>query len=311
MAFELKTTHSKDGTKIGYYEVGSGPGIIILHGAFQHALSHTDIATILSKDFTCYLPDRRGRGQSGPTGKNFSIQKEVEDVEAIHLATGAKFIFGVSSGALITLKAALAAPPSHVAKIALFEPPWWGEADREVQMTWIKRYKTEADQGQFAEAASTAMLGAQMGPTFFQSQYFPRAILIFLTKLMIRYDKPVGLSLEQTASNVPSQPTPLFKDLIPTFRNDVVVATEMLGEEQLGMLSAIRAKTLILGGSKSPPYLQHAVRELERIVPGSRRVELQNMDHGGTNNKAQHGSPELFAEELKRFFSEGNGTERL
>src|SRR5882757_9258143 len=150
MAFELKTTHSRDGTTIAFYQTGSGPGLIILHGGIQHSLSQSDLATALSQNFTCYLPDRRGRGKSGPSGKSYSILREVEDVEAIHIATGAKFIFGVSSGAVITLKAALAAPPSHIERIAVFEPPWWPESEREANMIWIRRYEEEVDRGDIA-----------------------------------------------------------------------------------------------------------------------------------------------------------------
>ena len=109
----------------------------------QHGLSHSDLEVSLSEHFTCYVPNQRGRGQSGLTGKNYSIQKEVEDVEAIHVATGAEFIFGVSSGALITLKAAPVAPASHIKKIAVFEPPWWPESEREQQTMWIQRYEEE------------------------------------------------------------------------------------------------------------------------------------------------------------------------
>ena len=31
---------SKDGTKIGYRELGKGPGLVVLHGAFESAQSH-------------------------------------------------------------------------------------------------------------------------------------------------------------------------------------------------------------------------------------------------------------------------------
>ncbi|KAJ9615106.1 hypothetical protein H2200_001180 [Cladophialophora chaetospira] len=285
MTFELKTTHSKDGTKIAYYQQPTFPRI-----SLATYLTAADVASLAQPART--TPSR----------------KKSKMLEAIHLATGARFIFGVSSGALVTLKAALAAPPSHISRIAVFEPPWWPEADREAQMAWIKRYHAEVDQGQLAEAASTAMLGAQMGPAFFQSKLFPRGILVLLTRLMMRFDKSVGMSHDQKTDNESTQQTPVFKDLIPTFKNDIAVATEMLGERQLQALTAIEAKTLILGGSKSPPYLLRSVRELEKTISGARRVELQGMDHGGTFNKAQHGSPELFAEELKQFFSEGNGT---
>ena len=47
----------------------------------------------LSDEFTLYIPDRRGRGLSGKYGENYSMQKEVEDLDAI-IKTGAHNIFG-------------------------------------------------------------------------------------------------------------------------------------------------------------------------------------------------------------------------
>ena len=310
MDFELKSTHSTDGTKIAYYQIGVGPGIIIVHGGFQHAMSHSDLATSLAKHFTCYLPDRRGRGQSCLTRKKYSVRKEVEDVEAIHVATGAKFLFGVSSGAIITLKAALAAPPSHLNKIAVFEPPWWPESERQSILEWTGRFEAQVGHGHLAEAANTAMLGAQMGPDLFQSRYFPRIILVLLTKFMMRLDRHVAIPIKQVSDKSPKPHAPMFKDLVPTFRNDIEVAMDMLGEEKLQALSAVRTQTLVLGGSRSPAYLQNSVRELEKVLPDAKRVELKNVDHGGTFNKAQGGSPDVFAEQLKRFFLRDNGTDR-
>lgn len=153
---ELKSTVSKDGTKIAYYMLGRGPGLIILHGAMQSGLSHSELASSLSKSYTCYLPDRRGRGKSGPSGNDYGLLKEVEDVEAIHTATGAKFVFGVSSGAVIALKAALIAPSSHIERVAVFEPPWWPECLIEESTAWVSRYEEELSRGEIAEALTTA-----------------------------------------------------------------------------------------------------------------------------------------------------------
>lgn len=336
MPFDLETTYSRDGTRIAYYRTtcptstkdggAEKPGLIILHGAMQYGLSHLDLATHLSDSFTCYLPDRRGRGQSGPTGKDYRVEREVEDLEAIHVATGAKFIFGVSSGALITLKAALAAPHSHIERIAVFEPPWWPENQREAQMQWVRRFEEQVDRGQLAAAAVTAMLGAQMGPALFQSKYFPRGVLVLLTRVLMRFDRPVGLpeNGKQTTTtnghgngssngNPKGSPTqqqqqaqaPLFSDLVPTFKNDISIAMSMLGEKNLDSLAAIQTETLLLSGTKSPAYLQEAVRRLEKTLPKDsvRRVELLGIDHGGTFNEAQHGSPKVFADELRRFFA--------
>src|SRR5690242_1005764 len=98
---------SKDGTTIGYRQLGSGPGVLLLHGGMEASQHLLKLATFLSDRFTVSLPDRRGRGMSGPFGEDYSITKECEDVAALVEGTGAERIFGLSPGALITLRSAL------------------------------------------------------------------------------------------------------------------------------------------------------------------------------------------------------------
>ncbi len=74
---------SADGTTIGYRSFGAGPPLLVLHGAMQSALSQRDLAGALADRFTVVLPDRRGRGASGPFGADWSLHREVEDVAAL------------------------------------------------------------------------------------------------------------------------------------------------------------------------------------------------------------------------------------
>ena len=60
---------SADGTTIGYRRFGDGPAIIVVSGAMISSKSHLGLARALADDFAVYLPDRRGRGLSGPYGK--------------------------------------------------------------------------------------------------------------------------------------------------------------------------------------------------------------------------------------------------
>jgi len=78
--YETGSVFSKDGTVIGYRKMGSGPSLIIMHGGLDAAQTHMKLGMLLSQKFTVYVPDRRGRGLSGPFGENYGLQKEVEDV---------------------------------------------------------------------------------------------------------------------------------------------------------------------------------------------------------------------------------------
>ena len=109
---------SKDGTKIGYRQYGHGPGVVIVHGAMSSSLNHTQLAEALASNFTVYVVDRRGRGLSGAYGSDYHINNDVEDLEAVLTKTGAPYVFGVSSGALILLQTMLVS--SAIQKAVIF-----------------------------------------------------------------------------------------------------------------------------------------------------------------------------------------------
>ena len=89
---------SKDGTTIGYRRLGSGPGVVVLHGAMESSRSHVQLAEALADAFTVYLPDRRGRGLSGPYAAGHTVATDIADMDALLAKTGAQLVFGVSSG---------------------------------------------------------------------------------------------------------------------------------------------------------------------------------------------------------------------
>src|SRR5437588_11902713 len=74
---------SQDGTTIGYRQLGHGPGVVLVQGAMGSAQNFMQLTRALADAFTVYVPDRRGRGISGPYGEDYSIQKEVEDLDAL------------------------------------------------------------------------------------------------------------------------------------------------------------------------------------------------------------------------------------
>ncbi|WP_052475843.1 alpha/beta fold hydrolase [Cohnella kolymensis] len=81
---------SKDGTNISYRQLGRGPGLVVVHGTMESAQSHMQLAEALDDTYTVYLPDRRGRGLSGPYSKDHNLRKEVEDMDALLTQTGAR-----------------------------------------------------------------------------------------------------------------------------------------------------------------------------------------------------------------------------
>ena len=112
---------SEDGTRIGYLRQGRGPGIVLVQGAMADAHAYSRLAADLAPSFSVYSADRRGRGLSPkPYQASHDIARDIEDIDAILAETGANYVFGLSSDAVITLEAARTL--DRVEKAAVYEP---------------------------------------------------------------------------------------------------------------------------------------------------------------------------------------------
>lgn len=272
---------SKDGTTIGYRQVGHGPAVVVLHGGMSSGYNHVQLAEALADTYTVYLPDRRGRGLSGPYGKDDNIQKDVEDMDSLLAKTGARYVFGLSAGALIWLKAGLTLSALH--KAAIFEPP----LDDSIPSAVMTRFDREMAQGKVTAALITAMKGAQAGPPILN--IMPRWLLELLTNMAMKNeDKKVN------GDYVP------VRTLAATMHHDFRLVVEMSGKFEC--FKAMRADVLLLGGSKSPAYLKIALDALEKALPRVKRVEFPGLGHAASWNTDRGGQPEPVAQELRRFF---------
>ncbi len=271
---------SNDGTTIGYRHIGSGPGLLLLHGGIQASQHYMRLTAALADAFTVYVPERRGRGMSGPYGEQYSIAKECEDVDALLTRTGAHFVFGHSAGGLIALQAALTLPSMR--KVAVYEPPL--SLHGSVPTSWVKRYEREVARGKLASAMITAVNGLQVSRVF---TMMPRWVLLPLIALLLRRGKktlqPNDVSLEA---------------LIPTGRFDMQLVKDM--DATLESFAGMRAEVLLLGGEKSPAFLRDALSALSQTLPQVKRIEYPGLDHSGPNVTA----PERIAGDLRAFFSQ-------
>jgi pimeloyl-ACP methyl ester carboxylesterase len=121
---------SSDGTRIAFEKAGNGPALVIVGGALSHRTGGKPLADKLMERFTVYTYDRRGRGESGDT-KPYAVDRELEDLGAlIERAGGKAHVYGVSSGAALSLQAAAKLGPAKVPKLAIYEPPY-GQEERD------------------------------------------------------------------------------------------------------------------------------------------------------------------------------------
>ena len=281
---------SRDGTPIGYLKTGRGPAVVILHGSMESARSHTLLAQALAGDFTVYLPDRRGRGMSGPHRPDHSVRTEVEDLQAVLAESGARLVFGVSAGGLVVLEAARTLP--GIRKIAVYEPALAMDATKNT--AWLERFDREMASGKAAAAMITSMYGLELAPSFFK--IIPRRLLVSLTE--------AGMN-RQDSKAAPDAIT--MRKLAPTIGYEGALIAEMAGT--VDAFRTVTADVLILGGSKGLPFLKPARDALAQTLPHSRRVDFPGLDHGASSDPSQTnpgGKPETVAQvarEVRSFFA--------
>ena len=276
---------SLDGTRIGFLQQGSGPGLVLVQGAMGTAYDYRELAQALSPDFTVYTPDRRGRGLSArpyDRSRGHDIARDVEDIDALLIATGATRVFGLSSGAVITLEAARTLP--RVTQASVYEPPFYADG---ISHDGIRQLNTELEQGELASALVSALLTAKTAPA--PLRVLPRPVARLLARGVIGVD------------DRRSSPEVKLRDLLPGIRYDFDVVGGMDGK--MDIFATTEKPILLLSGSKSPAFLRQSIRKLNGVLPQTQHIEFNGLSHSGPWNKRRGGDPELVARALRDFFA--------
>jgi hypothetical protein len=254
-AVHTGTVTSKDGTTITYDRRGSGPPVVLVDGAFcRRAFGPMPkLAPLLAEHFTVFNYDRRGRDASGDTPP-YSIDRELDDLDAVIAAAVRPVrLFGISSGAVLALRAV--ARGARVERLAIYEPPLvlagaTGKVppDRVAEITGLVR---AGDRGG-AVKAFMRMVGAP-------------AIAIPIMRLV----PGVWKQLTAVAHTLPND----FAILGDTG------AGKPLPAELAAVFAAITVPTVVGVGGKSPPYLHHAAETVQRGVAGATLRVLPKQTH--------------------------------
>jgi pimeloyl-ACP methyl ester carboxylesterase len=280
---------SADGTTIGYLRVGQGPAVVVLHGSNESARSHTKLAMALADAFTVYLPDRRGRGLSGPHQPGHSMRTEIEDLAAVLAESGAHKVFGVSVSALIALQAARIVPA--IRQIAAYEPALLMDQSG-TYTAWVTRFDQEMTRGQVGDALITSLYGLDLAPLAFK--VVPRRLLVAATNAAMKKEDMKAAGEAVT-----------MRKIAPTLRYEGLLLAEMAGT--IATFADVPADVLLLGGDmKRPAFIRPAFDALARTPPHSRSAVFPGLDHGGSGDPGpanRGGKPETIAPEIRSFFA--------
>ena len=268
---------SKDGTTIGYRQMGSGPGIILLHGGVNASQHLMKLGVLLSDEYTVYIPDRRGRGMSGPVGEEYSIEKEDEDMDALLKKTGSHYVFGTADGGLFVLHAAISNPAIH--KVVAYEPLIFnGQPGIEEFRSFIRKLDKNMADGDVAKATVDLIKDSN-------ATGIPNFIFVPLLKLFF------WINIKTVKGDDVS-----FQELIPPLDDELHLVEKTEGT--LEDYKNVSAKVLLLEGSKTDSLLKDSVNALSKILPYSNFIELKGLNHDAAQD---YGKPEPIAKEIKKF----------
>jgi pimeloyl-ACP methyl ester carboxylesterase len=229
---------SKDGTALAVDRVGGGPAVVCVGGALNDRHSTAAVAAALT-GFTVYSYDRRGRGDSGDT-RPYAVAREIEDLAAVvEEAGGSAMAYGMSSGAVLVLRAAAAGVP--LTRLALFEPPLTGAV--------ADAPPSPPDYAARLAAATPA-----------------EALELFMTGV-------VGMPAAVVAGMRHAPVWPALEALAPTLRYDDAV----MGDGTVP--PGVEVPVTVLTGGASPAWMREAGRVLAAALPVAEVRELPGQTH--------------------------------
>ncbi|MFC4440142.1 MULTISPECIES: alpha/beta fold hydrolase [Natrialbaceae] len=266
---EMETVRSADGTEIAFERTGSGPPLVLVHGgACDHRFWElSGVRPAFADNCTVYAMDCRGVGESGDDAE-YELEQEFEDVAAVVDAIDDPVtLLGHSSGALLSLEAALRTDNLH--KLILYEPP--------IQVGDHELYSEEV----LAEMKRLLNAGRN-----------EEVLVLFLQE--IAQSTPEEIDEQRSA--------PDWKDLV-----DVAHvwprSVQAVGEYEFdaARFATMTTPTLLLSGSESPPLLKDVTEPLDDALPNSQIVTFDGHGH-----EAMLTAPDRFIEEVLAFFRETN-----
>ncbi|MGF7228658.1 MAG: alpha/beta fold hydrolase [Candidatus Saccharibacteria bacterium] len=247
------SVRSKDGTVISYKTIGKGPALIVIPGALAMAEDFTGLATELAKSLTVHIVERRGRGESGPQGDDYSIVKECEDIYALQAKTGAQYLFGHSFGGFVALEAAR--NNKNVTKLVVYEPGV--SINGAISVDWTGECQRAFDQQRYLDAFISFVRGINPDTTGKAPKWLLKLILPLAIKKADREQK--------------------YKLLPATIREHT---EEVRLNDTYSHYSEISSDVLLLSGKLSG-VTAHAADKLATILPNVIFKRFSKMDHFG------------------------------
>ncbi|MCL2578363.1 MAG: alpha/beta hydrolase [Defluviitaleaceae bacterium] len=259
-----------DGTNIEYTVSGNGEKLLFIHGSSKTSSEKSDLAEVIAARFTVYQYDRRGWGNSGPKGKDYSLAKECEDAARFIADHEIDCVFGDDYGAVIALNLALFVP---LKKIILFEPFLAFLRN----LNWLPKMERYLEKKDYFNAIAAYTKGTNHKTRFVPSFLVKKLYAAFsidpnkkmMTKI-IEYDDPK----QQTRyiKDIESDEWISNKRMLDNIPVELITARQL--EQGLDGLRSLTADVLIVCKRESEPFVFAAVDKLEALIPNNRKITV-------------------------------------
>lgn len=265
---EMETVTSPDGTEIAFERTGSGPPLVLVHGAGgdHNVWEFFDVRATLADHCTVYAIDRRGRGESGDASAH-DLDREVADVVAVVEAIDEPVtLFGQSFGALCALEAALRT--GEIRRLIVYESVSIGvdETTRARVDGLLTEIRQLVDEGQSEEAFAFLLQAVGVPPEMIDAAR----------------STPAWGEMSYGMEKLPRE-------------------LQTYGEYEFdpSRFEALTTPTLLLDGEESTPSHRAGTEAVAKALPNS-RVEIIE----GHGHVANFTAPDRFTDEVLTFSSE-------
>ena len=244
---------------------GQGPAVLLLHAGSADRSSWAGVAAALAGRFRVLRFDRwtyrDGHADAAPAGAE-AMAAEVADVLAVAAAAGERpLLVGHSSGAVVALESALAAP-SVFRAMALYEPPV--AVDEPLGGEALRRARAALDAGDPDRAIIIHMRE-----------------IVGVPRLMVAAMRRVPPAWQVVRGHAAAQIT-----------DDEAIGSLGVG---LGRYARLDLPVLLLGGGRSPAHLRKRLDALAAVLPRLEEVVVLEQQGHMANLRAPGQVAEVIA----------------
>jgi pimeloyl-ACP methyl ester carboxylesterase len=257
----MRVFTSQDGTRIACFVSGSGPPLVLVHGAAADHTRWKPVLPFFEPRHTVYACDRRGRGASGDRAA-YALEREGEDIAAVVDGIGGPVdVVGHSYGAICALEAATRT--ENIGHLVLYEPP-------------IPAGVPIYPLGIFARLQAKLDAGDRDG-------------------VVVDFHIEVPRMTTDEVAKMRKQPT--WQASVAAAHT---LVREMRGNEEYTFeperFRGLTASMLLLVGSATPDFFRAGTEKVHHAVPRSKLIVMEGQQHAAIDN-----APALFARVVLEF----------